>query len=198
MKRVFIALEGRGPVYWMQSLNEGVNVEDVDLEMDQCDLEDEGVLDEDLNEVALILEDVKVGYYEGEEPPVKELWTDITKQKGKYVLVSDYFSAFKRKTQPFWVHQVNECDIWELFCIELNDDEEFDPKKLQLIKSEYELQILPYAIASDLIMYDGRLYCCSAKDGYLADDWDMPFIYEDDQPFINNEKTISIKGMKVY
>lgn len=198
MKRIYVEVRGKGPVYWMEGLNEGVEPSEVDLDMDQCDLEDEGLLDGDLMEFGLILEGVEVGYYEGEFPPVGDLWTDITKQKGKYVLVNDYFSGFKRMIKPFWVQQVNECRICELFRIELNDDEEFDPKKLQLIKSDYELQILPFAIVSDLIMYDGKYISSEPGDGYMIKNWDMPFIYEDDQPFASGAKAISIKGNKIY
>lgn len=39
----------------------------------------------------------------------------------------------------------------------LIDDDNFDPKKLQLIKSDYELDFLPYGIMIDSIMYDGKV-----------------------------------------
>jgi hypothetical protein len=38
----------------------------------------------------------------------------------------------------------------------MEDDEEFDPKKLQLIKSDYEVEFLPYGIVTDTIVYDGK------------------------------------------
>ncbi len=45
----------------------------------------------------------------------------------------------------------------ENFLITLNDDEEFDAKKLQLVKTDYELGFLPYGILTDIIMYDGEV-----------------------------------------
>jgi hypothetical protein len=192
MKRIYVEVRGKGPVYWMEGLNEGVEPSEVDLDMDQCDLEDEGLLDGDLMEFGLILEGVEVGYYEGEFPPVGDLWTDITKQKGKYVLVNDYFSGFKRMIKPFWVQQVNECRICELFRIELNDDEEFDPKKLQLIKSDYEVKFLPYGVVSSLIVYDGKCYKSDYGHGHEDKGYWDAFIYNDEQPYASSAKAVKI------
>ena len=41
------------------------------------------------------------------------------------------------------------------YTIELNDDEEFDSRKLQLVKSDYEFSFLPYGIVSEYLMYNG-------------------------------------------
>ena len=39
---------------------------------------------------------------------------------------------------------INNPNIEDMFEIELSDDEEFDQKKLQLVKSDYEVDFLPY------------------------------------------------------
>ena len=42
------------------------------------------------------------------------------------------------------------------YTIELEDDEEFDITKLQLVKSDYEHELFPYFIIADYIIYDGK------------------------------------------
>ena len=73
--------------------------------------------------------------------------------------------AINLKTKILWEERISKPFIFQLFDdneyeynyeIELEDDEEFDPKKLQLVKSDYEVSFLPYGIIVDYIMYDGK------------------------------------------
>lgn len=194
MKTVFVTVKGQGPVYWMESLNEGVEPSEVDLDMSMSDLEDEGLLDGDLFELPFILEDVEVFYTEGSEP----VWDiedgiDITKTKGKYLLINDLFSERCKLKSPFWVEQTNYCVINEAFMIELEDDEEFDPKKLQLIKSDYEVQFLPFGISVYAVVYNGKLIYMEPTDGYNVRAFDNTFIYDEEQPYASSPKSVSIK-----
>lgn len=192
MKTVFVTLRGRGPVYWMECLNDGVTVDEVDANKCIFDLEDEGSLDNDLNEVAMITEDVEVLYTENEEP----VWdvddegaVDITKKKGKYLLVNNFFSKCRRLIAPFYVDQVNYCEQVNSFEIKLEDDEEFDPKKLQLIKSDYELQFLPFGIVSNGVVYNDKVVWSDPEDGY-DDKYSQRFIYNEAQPYASSAKAV--------
>ena len=105
--------------------------------------EDQG----NLIEYAMILEDVKV---------VLDDEIDITKQKGKYIKDKSWIKDHCLLTEePPYYFRIME----DTFDFEYNFDldvEDFDPKKLQLIKSDYELEFLPYGIVTDAIMYDGE------------------------------------------
>lgn len=86
---------------------------------------------------------------------------DITKKKGKYlksknILIDKYFKPISGDSDTYFVRAINEDFDFEVkFHIDI-EPEEFDPKKLQLIKSDYEIDLLPYAIIMDVIMYDGK------------------------------------------
>lgn len=86
---------------------------------------------------------------------------NLIKKKGKYVKVVDYFhNLFSDDSDhplPVDLHVRtfvgdNEIDYY----IELEDDEEFDIKKVQLIKSDYEIEAFPYYILTEKILYNGR------------------------------------------
>lgn len=197
MKTVFVTVKGQGPVFWIENLNEGVEPSEIDTSMSLLDLEDEGLVDGDLFELPFILEDVEVLYTEGAEP----VWdiddegaVDITKKKGKYLLINDLFSERCKLKSPFYVDQTNYCNIMESFMIELEDDEEFDPKKLQLIKSDYEVQFLPFGISVYAVVYDGKLVYVDPSDGYNVKHFEQ-FVYEDEQPFASSPKSVSIKTL---
>jgi hypothetical protein len=67
--------------------------------------------------------------------------------------------------------------------IELEDDEEFDPKKLQLVKSDYEVSFLPYGIITDYIIYDGKRI--DYIDFFECDEkYPESFIYDEDIPYV--------------
>lgn len=153
MKQVWITLKGTGEVYWFENFTEEPTDWDM-LPMDDFyEMEDDGWLDGSLNEVAFMLELESVyvgneGFEEGE---------DITKKKGKYIKRDDVLKKDYKLSAPFYVMPYNmRAYIENTFCIELEDGEEFDPKKLQLIKSDYEVEFLPYGIVSDTIVYDGK------------------------------------------
>ena len=195
MKNVIVTVMGRGPVFWFEGVNEGVDLDSIDLSNSFRELEEEEILDANLNEIDVILDDVVVLYTENEEPvydPEDEGAVDITKKKGKYVMVDNYFSDYLNLKCPIWVEQINHCDISNTYMIELEDDEEFDPKKLQLIKSDYEVKFLPYGIITSLIMYDGKYYNCVCSDGYDPEDHGDAFIYNDEQPYASSAKAVKI------
>lgn len=193
MKTVIITVKGKGPIYWMENLMEPENYENVPLDEEFWDLEDEGYLDGDLYELPLILEDVQVLQSSNPEKPVWDLddegAIDITKKKGKYVLTKNYFSGVCGLNAPFYYTQRNFCEIYETFSIELQDDEEFDPKKFQLIKSDYELDFLPYAIISTTAMYDGKVILADPGDGYNDKGDCDSGIYNEDQPYASKDNS---------
>lgn len=200
MKTVFVTVKGRGPVYWMENLNEGVKPSEVDTEKGLFELEEEGVLSCDLNEIPFILEDVEVLYTENEEP----VWdvdsegaVDITKKKGKYLLLNDLFKENYELESPFYVRQINYCDINECFMIELEDDEEFDSKKLQLIKSDYEVEFLPFGISGTKVVYDSKVITCYESEGYRDKGYWDGFVYDGDQPYGSGGRAISFTSLQV-
>lgn len=193
MKTVFVTVKGKGPVYWMVNLNEGVKQSEVDASMSLFDLEDKGLVDGDLFELPFILEVVEVFYTEDSEPVWNiEAGIDITNKNGKCLLINDLLSEGYKLNSPFLVKQTNYCSIMESFMIELEDDEEFDPKKLQLIKSDYEVQFLPFGIAVYAVVYDGKMIYMDPSEGYNVDD-SKQFVYEESQPYASSPKSVSIK-----
>lgn len=195
MKEKYIILKGEGPIYWMENLTDRENPDRVPID-DQSfgDLEEDGWLDDDLYEVAVIKEGVEVSV---SDDPYTDEGIDITKSKGKYVMANNYFSHFIGKTTPFFYMEIRYCDIEEWFRIELNDDEEFDPKKLQLIKSDYELSFLPYAIATTHIMYDGKIYRAMMGDGYYPNSYEDKHIYNEEQPYASGNKSIELSEVDI-
>ena len=152
MKQVWITLKGMGVVYWFENFTE----EPTDWDMlpldDFYEMEDDGWLDGSLNEVAFLME--LEGIYVGSEGFD---CAEVISKKGKYILRDDVFKKDCKLRAPFYVMPYNMgAFIENTFCIELEDDEEFDAKKLQLIKSDYEVEFLPYGIVSDTIIYDGK------------------------------------------
>lgn len=185
MKRVFVTLQGKGDVYWMEGFTQTDevldDVYDYDLD-DQSELEEDGVLDGSLWEIPFIISDVKL-LLSTKETPVWDIEdegaVDITKEKGKYVKTSDYLKTDCELPLPFWCTPTKyNTGIVETFCIELEDDEEFDPKKLQLIKYENEVDFIPYAIIVTDIMYNGKKIHLEFSEGYKSTEW-RPFIVDE-------------------
>lgn len=83
---------------------------------------------------------------------------DITKEKGKYINSKSYIKDhyLLSESAPHFFRLLDE-DEYYFESVFLIDDDNFDPKKLQLIKSDYELDFLPYGIMIDSIMYDGEV-----------------------------------------
>lgn len=200
MKTVIITVKGKGPIYWMENLVEPENYENVPLNEEFWYLEDEGYLDGDLYELPLILEDILVLQSSNPGKPVWDLddegAIDITKKKGKYILTKNYFSGVCELKAPFYYTQRNFCEICETFSIELQDDEEFDPKKFQLIKSDYELDFLPFAIAARMALYDGKSIFADPSDGYKDKGDCDNGIYNEKQPYASrgNSKEFVMSG----
>lgn len=100
---------------------------------------------------------------------------NLIKKKGKYIKVIDYFhDLFSENSDhplPVELHVRtflgdNEID----YCINLEDDEEFDIKKVQLVKSDYEIEALPYFILTEKIMYDGKeVPACEGMADYFIE-----------------------------
>lgn len=89
-----------------------------------------------------------------------ENYENLVKKKGKYVKTVEYFhDLFKEDGEhplPVDVHTRVFYEQSADYIIKLEDDEEFDIKKLQLIKSDYEIEICPYFILAEKILYDGK------------------------------------------
>lgn len=175
MKQVWITLKGKGDVYYMENFAETPdNWDDIDLndfeELENCWLD--GNLYE--NAMLLELEGVYVGQDEWEETE------DITNKKGKYIKRTDIFKGDQGLIPPFYVRCINGgTDICNSFCIELEDDDEFDPSQLQLVKSDYEVEFLPYGIVSDCIIYNGEKIYSYNETGYRDKGWNDPFVCEE-------------------
>lgn len=98
---------------------------------------------------------------------------NLIKKKGKYVKVKDYFhDLFSEEGShplPVEVHlrETHGSDRFS-YIVELQDDEEFDIKKVQLIKSDYEIYCCPYFILAHHILYDGREILVNEEDEYLT------------------------------
>ena len=85
---------------------------------------------------------------------------NVIKKKGKYVKTLEYFhDLFKKDGEhplPVEFHYRYYYGQELEYVIELEDDEEFDIKKVQLIKSDYEIEVFPYFILCEKILYDGK------------------------------------------
>ena len=92
---------------------------------------------------------------------------NVIKQKGKYVKTKEYFhdlfSEDGDHPLPVEVHARTYHNQELEYIVELPDDEEFDIKKVQLIKSDYELSEAPYFILCSKILYDGKEVLANAE-----------------------------------
>lgn len=101
-------------------------------------------------EFPLILEGVELVQYIGESE-----WEDITKKKGKYVKGKIIREQIKDELgDEILLDIARHCDFEYEF--EIEHEGEFNPKLVQLIKSDYEFEDFPYAIIADKILYDGK------------------------------------------
>ena len=98
---------------------------------------------------------------------------NLIKKKGKYVKVDDYFhDLFSEEGDhplPVEVHlrETHGGDRFS-YTIELADDEAFDIKKVQLVKSDREIECCPYFILAQHILYDGKEIKVNEEDEYLS------------------------------
>lgn len=85
---------------------------------------------------------------------------NVVKSKGKYVKTKEYFHNLFREDGdhplPVECHTRTYYNIEADYVIELEDNEEFDIKKVQLVKSDYECDQFPYFILARHILYDGK------------------------------------------
>lgn len=85
---------------------------------------------------------------------------NLIKQKGKYIKTKEYFhNKFSEDGEhplPIEIHYRYWSGQELEYIVELEDDEEFDIKKVQLIKSDYECDQFPYFILCEKILYDGK------------------------------------------
>ena len=171
MRTIELTLSGICNVYWVESI---LDMNRVDTEKTVFELEQDGITDMDsFQEITVMLSKVSV-----------EVNGEAISKKGKYINRKDYYS--KRITNPS-IANLMYCGKYmtQTFDIQLNDGEDFDPLKLQLVKTDYELDFLPYDILTDIIMYDGKEV--KSKDGmtdglmfglvesYIID-YDLPYV----------------------
>lgn len=85
---------------------------------------------------------------------------NVVKKKGKYVKTKEYFhdlfSEDGDHPLPVECHTKVYQNVYADYEIELEDNEEFDIKKVQLVKSDYECDAFPYFIIACHILYDGK------------------------------------------
>ena len=154
MKTIKIKVSGYGECWWLENLTEKVELGLIECYDSMFDLEKDGFVDGELYEYFAFLDDLKVSVvYENDNE------TDITKEKGKYIKSKNVYS------EPFIPKDGGVANSVAIlvgrgnneiyYTIELNDDEEFDSRKLQLVKSDYEFSFLPYGIVSEYLMYNG-------------------------------------------
>lgn len=82
---------------------------------------------------------------------------DITKKKGKYI-TSDFMHQ-EMKHHDFDIPACKaSCSDFE-FEVEFElPDEDFNPKEIHLLKSDYEFNEIPYAILTHALIYKGKEY----------------------------------------
>lgn len=101
-------------------------------------------------EYPLILKGVELVQYVGDCE-----WEDITKKKGKYVKGKIIREEIKDELGDIiLLDYARNCDFEYEF--EIEHEGEFNPKSIQLLKSDYEFEDIPYAILANKILYDGK------------------------------------------
>lgn len=163
MKEVYVTIHGKGTVYWLENFNKiPENWNDIDLN-DYSQLEEDGWLDGFLNERAFILE--MVGLYAGPTEWSKDV--DILFKKGKMIMKNDIFKNECGLKTPFYALPYScGVTIKNTYRIELEDDEEFDSRQLQLVKTDNEVEFVSKAIMGDYIVYKGVEIAPINEPGY--------------------------------
>ena len=170
MKTVTIEINAEGIVLQFGELLDKTTEAGVVESYDSWDaLVEDGIIHEDWIELYFMKTIDKITYKvkDGEE-------IEITK-KGKYIKKDDYILS--RVELPHVVHLAHASRYYTFrYYIELQDDEEFDPMKLQLIKSDYEVNYLPYGIVVYQIVYNGGEVDVDEND-ICVGTWDEDDIY---------------------
>lgn len=184
MKTIKVTLTGHCEVFRVAEPIVDITSDAVESYDYMDDMSNDGMVGEDIIELSFIKnigrltwreyngeqdeEDREFGEpLENEEPIVK---------KGKYVKTGEHFAEFVK--EPFVVQRCDSTYAEFDYLIELDDNEEFDPMKLQLIKSDYEVEFLPYGIITGCIMYDGRAIPTDTETGFDIYAESGCFLYE--------------------
>ena len=174
MKTIHVSISGRVVVFNASLPIQEVSAEKVEEYEYLADLIDDGLVVREQNHEFAFFKDLEYVMYDidGDEDAI-----DITKKKGKYLETKTFWED--RIKFPF-VFQYAD-DTWAIYdyVIELEDDEEFDPKKLQLVKSDYEVWFLPYGIITEYIMYDGKTINTDSEPEYDIFSCDGCYLYSD-------------------
>ena len=84
---------------------------------------------------------------------------NVIKQKGKYVKTEHLHELFAENgPHPLPVECHTRIYYNQEITYEIEHEEEFDIKKLQLAKSTYECDAYPFFIVGDYILYDGKKF----------------------------------------
>lgn len=171
MKTVRVRLVGHVEVFLIEQLNGVCDADKVSAYNYMTDLEDAGIVDGNMYELAFMKEIGELVYIVDNEEVA------ITK-KGKYIKRADYFHCLGLEL-PFVVQHSDSTTTDFEYEIEIADDAEFDPMKLQLVKSDYEVSWLPYGIVTDSIVYDGVEYKNALETCFDIYSCDECFLYDD-------------------
>lgn len=184
MKTIKVTLTGHCEVFLLEQPVEGVTAEDIKQYDYMVDLEDDEKVDGNMIELAFIKEIGRLTWreYNGEDDEEdREFGEPLENEepivkKGKYIKTGEYFAEFVK--EPFVVQHSDNTYAEFDYLIELDSNEEFDPMKLQLIKSDYEVEFLPYGIITSNIMYDGRVIPTCTETGFDIYAESGCFLYE--------------------
>lgn len=98
-------------------------------------------------------------YYSREEGVMYPNEQPIT-QMGNKIATWSYIKDYIYRGDDRFAFQLADNVYGEfVFEIQLADNEDFDPKKLQLIWAAHEIRVVDYGYVADRIMYDGKEYC---------------------------------------
>ena len=159
MKQINVCISGNIVAFAVAKLNTELGEDVVESYDSLIGLEEDGYIESNY-ELAFIKELGDI-WYDDEDYNVRE----ITKEKGKYLKTKEFWKE-KKIEGPFVFEVLDEGEYEYNYIISLEDDEEFEPKKLQLVKSDYEVGFLPYGIIVDYIMYDGKKIECIGEYDY--------------------------------
>lgn len=145
MKEHIIKLHGRGAVYMVSSINDGV-------------------ISEDSNDFVFITKDMRLTELNGDG-----YYQRINGRFGTYIKYE--LNSFINEKGDYAYKKVDECEHYEFtFRIQLEDDEEFKQTKLRLAKVTGGW--LGEGISARTIWYNGKEYDCDADDMCMAYDED--------------------------
>lgn len=169
MKTIIVTLTGQCEVFMLAQPKTELTPEQVEKYDYIADMEQDGLVDGWMYELSFMKTIDSLTYQDGDDydddedadydedavfgsPSENEI---PIIEKGKYRQLSEYFAEFVKI--PFVVQHIDSTYVEYEYLIELDDDEEFDPMKLQLLRSDREVEFLPYGIITSNIMYNGKI-----------------------------------------